>query len=142
MCHNTKALNSDHEKSSEFNVYFASVFNEKGDCQFSETFDNTSIKLDDFQLSVSDVEDLLRKCPDSTACRADNIRSFVLNSCSDILAPLAFDLFIWIIRNRTWPSQWKTSLVTPLHKSGNHSDITNYRPLSILPKLSLVLYLP
>ena len=139
MFHKTKALNSDHEKSSEFNSYFASVFNEKEDHQFPETFDNPSIKLDDFQLSVSDVEDLLRKCPDSSACGADNIPSFVLSSCSVILAPLAFDLLNWIIRNRTWPSQWKTSLVTPLHKSGNHSDITNYRPISILPKLSLVL---
>ena len=83
MFHKTKALNSDHEKSSEFNSYFASVFNEKEDHQFPETFDNPSIKLDDFQLSVSDVEDLLRKCPDSSACGADNIPSFVLSSCSD-----------------------------------------------------------
>ena len=125
-------------KNLQSSILIASVFNEKEDHQFSETFDNPSIKLDDFQLSVSNVEDLLRKCPDSSACGADNIPSFVLSSCSDILAPLAFDLFNWIIRNRTWPSQWKTSLVTPLHKSGNHSDITNYRPISILPKLTLV----
>ena len=34
---------------------------------------------------------------------------------------------------------WKLSFVTPLHKDGPRTQIENYRPISILPKLSLIL---
>ena len=101
MFHITKAINCDHRKHPELNVEFASVLNEKNDYEIPEACDNTSTKLDDFRLSGSDVEYLLRICPDSSACGDDNISPFVRNSYSDILDPFAFDLFSWNIQNRT-----------------------------------------
>ena len=66
------------------------------------------------------------------------IPSFVLKECAQQLSPLVFEFFLRITKTQQWPSQWKTSNVTPLHKSGSTSDVTNYRPISILPKLSIV----
>lgn len=37
------------------------------------------------------------------------------------------------------PSQMKKSVVTPVHKSGDKSDVNNYRPISVLPFFSKVL---
>ena len=34
---------------------------------------------------------------------------------------------------------WKCAYVTPIHKKGPRADVENYRPISILPRLSLVL---
>ena len=39
----------------------------------------------------------------------------------------------------TSPAVWKLSHVTPLHKDGPRTQIENYRPRSILPKLSVIL---
>lgn len=37
------------------------------------------------------------------------------------------------------PSAWKMALVTPIFKSGERSDMDNYRPISILPVVSKIL---
>ena len=63
----------------------------------------------------------------------------MLNSCPDILAPLASQLFTVVIKARRWPSDWKCPYITPKYKSGNPESVENYRPISILPQLSLIL---
>lgn len=37
-----------------------------------------------------------------------------------------------------FPSRWKTAKVTPIFKSGDPADVTNYRPISVLPILSKI----
>ena len=34
------------------------------------------------------------------------------------------------------PDDLKIGMITPLHKAGSKEDITNYRPISILPAFS------
>ena len=34
------------------------------------------------------------------------------------------------------PSEWKSVKATPIHKSGDKSDPTDYRPISVLPLIS------
>ena len=64
--------------------------------------DNTSNIIDDFRRSLSDVDYLMRKGPNSSACSADNKPSIVRDNSSDITAPLAFDVF-WINQNLLRP---------------------------------------
>ena len=37
------------------------------------------------------------------------------------------------------PTQWKSAVVKPLFKSGDRSNVSNYRPISILPACSKIL---
>ena len=37
------------------------------------------------------------------------------------------------------PSRWKIAKVVPLDKGGSHNEISNYRPISILPVISKIL---
>ena len=37
-----------------------------------------------------------------------------------------------------FPCRWKTSKVTPIFKSGDPTDVTNYRPISVLLILSKI----
>ena len=43
------------------------------------------------------------------------------------------------IRANEFPQQWKTAIITPVFKSGASDQVSNYRPISILPALSKVL---
>ena len=67
----------------------------------------------------------------------DSIRSFVLKECDQQLSSLIFEFFLRINKTRQRPSRWKKSVVTPRLKTGSTSDVSNYRPISILPKLSI-----
>ena len=42
-------------------------------------------------------------------------------------------------RSNTFPDVWKSAKIKPLHKKGSNLNLSNYRPISILPTLSKVL---
>ena len=128
---------TDSDIANAFNKYLSSVFSSKVDfVAASETETVPSIFIDDLQVSLIEVETLLLKCDDSNSMGPDQVLSFVLQKASNILAPLVLELFTHILKNRTWPDVWKVSHITPLHKKGPKSSIENYRPISILCKLS------
>ncbi|WP_353803321.1 RNA-directed DNA polymerase [Acinetobacter baumannii] len=37
------------------------------------------------------------------------------------------------------PADWKSGMITPIYKGGNRSDVSNYRPVTLLPVISKVL---
>ena len=54
------------------------------------------------------------------------------------IASLLANLFNHYIRKSTpsVPSEWKMSNVTPIHKKGETTDKSNYRPVSVLSAIS------
>ena len=50
-----------------------------------------------------------------------------------------FHIFSNVFSTRIWLSYWKEAYIVPIHKSGPHSNIKNYRRIKILPRTSLVL---
>ena len=55
-----------------------------------------------------------------------------------VITKLISDLLNTIFSSGSYPQMWKLSHITPIHKSGNKSDKSNYRPISILPTLSKI----
>ena len=91
-----------------------------------------------FKINLYEVSERLLKV--STSCRcSDPTPTFLLNRCLDILAPLVTQLFELIIKFKEWPSLWKCSTITPIYKSDDPESIKNYRSISILPQLSIIL---
>ena len=68
----------------------------------------------------------------------DQVPSFLLRDGFQILAPADMALFQVIQKSSHWPEEWKAPYITPLHKNGSTSDVKNYRPISLLPKLSIL----
>lgn len=91
----------------------------------------SSIDTSQVVLSLKTIKSSLRSGP-------DGIPACVLKNCAHALAtPLAI-MFNVSLKYGYFPQFWRKSYIIPIFKSGNKSDITNYRgiaKLSAIPKL-------
>ena len=80
-----------------------------------------------------------RKLKNKFTAGIDAIPAFLVKDCATVFAqPLAY-LFNLCIQNGQFPNLWKEARVSPVHKKGDYSDVSNYRPISILCNFSKVL---
>ena len=66
-----------------------------------------------------------------------DIHSRILKVGSSVLATPLTHIFNLSIHSGEIPRSWKAATVTPLHKSGSHSDPNNFRPISVLPVMKI-----
>lgn len=148
---------SDHDsmnKAEEFNEFFANI----GKKTFERTQEEMSIsnvdtriesqnvpvdnQLNFFKPSPVDCETVIltvKNLRDSNAYGSDGIS---LRFIKDALYMIGFYVTIIVntsIVTNTYPSPWKTSHVVPTFKSGDRDEISNYRPISLLPVISKIL---
>ena len=91
------------------------------------------------KVSNFDVFSIVRKINSSKAYGQDMIPpSLVKDAISEICEPLT-QLINLSLTTSIFPSIEKFARVKPLFKSGNHSIMSNYRPISILPVFSKIL---
>ena len=121
------------------NDYFGSVFT--FDDEVSETQPTPSyhtICLENVSFTVEDVEILLNEVPDSAKVTTDEVPPFILRFASSVLVTSVYISLTSIIYSRVWTDIWKSAIVEIVHKSENKKRVSNYGPVSNLPKLSLV----
>ncbi len=129
---------TDSDKAKNFNTFFASVFGkpENADTDSADRVfrqDLTTVQITPFM-----VNKVLSKLPSKLSCGPDGIPSYFYKQCQHVLAlPLAL-LFQLSLNTTEIPHIWKRSIVVPIHKKGNRSLPTNYRPVSLLCAVSLV----
>ena len=71
----------------------------------------------------------------------DQISAKFLKIAAPIIAPALTQIFNISISKAEFPSQFKLARVVPIHKQGPQIDYINYRPISVLPIISLILEL-
>ena len=69
----------------------------------------------------------------------DRIGPKLLKNCALALYIPIHHLFSLSLASHTIPSEWKIHSITPIHKSGDKSLVSNYRPISLLCIISKVL---
>jgi len=62
----------------------------------------------------------------------------LLKSCCQSLATPLSLLVNFVLVSESFPLQWKTALILPLHKKGSYDDVMNFRPIALLSSLSKV----
>jgi len=67
----------------------------------------------------------------------DNISTYFLRIASIILPYLA-GLFSYAIEFAIYPDYFKLAKVKPIYKAGPESNLSNYRPISLLPIISKI----
>ena len=69
----------------------------------------------------------------------DDIPPKFLKECAGVLAKPLHALFCHSLSIGRIPSQWKHSIVIPLHKGGEQTKACNYRPIALLCCISKAL---
>ena len=89
------------------------------------------------QVSESFVVTDLKKLESNKSTGLHNIPARLLKDGADALAtPLGMNRSI---NEGSIPASWKHAIVTPALKFGSKSDISNYRPISVLPVFAKIL---
>ena len=132
----------DISKATLFNKFFYSVFSTNNTTSnTSNTNIDTSIRqhLVSINISEEDVLEALNSLDPDKSSGIDTIGPRVLKKCANFLCGPLHHLFSTSLSKHTVPSEWRIHVITPVHKSGDKSQVNNYRPISLLCNTSKVL---
>ena len=93
----------------------------------------------EFLCTEEEVYELLFNLDAMKANGPDDISAKMLKETALSIAPIVTQLFNISIILGELPNEWKMARVSPIPKSGDHSDPGNYRPISLLSLLSKLL---
>lgn len=124
-----------------FGEYFSSVFTKPNLRLNENTFNTYSFQssISIHTISETEVFTVLKKFKGSLLNGYDGVPSFLLHDAASSLAGPLHHLFTLILREENYPDIWKISRVCPVFKNGDHMDVSNYRPISILCNFSKAL---
>ena len=124
-----------------FAQFFSSVFNQPYYCNAVPSIENINMYSVDFNkcvLTLNDIFEELNRISTKTCPGPDAIPSIFFNECKFVLAVPLLILFNRSLSSGVFPDKWKITYVTPIPKGGDNTQVTNYRPISIIsiiPKL-------
>lgn len=72
------------------------------------------------------------------AAGIDQITSLVIKNCATVISPVLTKIINDCLSSGTYPEALKTARVVPVYKGGNMAQVSNYRPISVLPMLNTV----
>ena len=125
-----------HDDSNKANLladHFSAIYPQEQSDYSPPAEDDTSDipPLTDLSFTLDDVASLLRQLDPSKATGPDELHPIILKYLADILAPAVFSLFRQSLDQGYLPSDWKHGIIRPIHKSGNPSLPSNYRPICL-----------
>ena len=72
------------------------------------------------------------------SCHISTYSVKIIKHLSSIISPILTHLINKSISTGYFPKMLKTARVVPIYKSGDNTNVNNYRPISILPILSKI----
>ena len=89
--------------------------------------------------SFDDIDTILRGIDESKSAGPDGIPGGLIKNGAHVLAPVLQVLISNIVSKSRYPESLKTSLLYPVHKSGSVQDMSNFRPISLLPVINRII---
>ena len=100
---------------------------------------NRKCKFELRSLYPSEVEKIIMNLKSTHSCGTDNIDSYILKLACQELLPVITHIINISIKQKLFPSPWKTAKVIPLHKKDERTEPKNYRPVALLAITSKIL---
>ena len=147
IIYDNRTYNDSTQIASVFNEHFSSVGQKISESIPSEENSNplqfmarNSIQNSFVLGNVSnlDVRNAIRKLKDKSS-PLDTYPTKIIKILEPILTPLLAVIVNKSINTSYFPNCLKTARVIPIYKNGDKKDVTNYRPISILPLFSKIL---
>ena len=139
-----KLISDPKEIATAFNDYFISigeldVVTQPPNCHFTNYLSNKpNCNLQFHPIAQTDVAQIIDNLKPKTSTGIDNISSKLLKRTTDsITAPLTI-IINQMMASGIFPDALKVSKVIPLYKKGDESNLSNYRPIALLPSISKI----
>ena len=120
------------EKASLLNSYFCEQSNIDDSHASLPAFEPPDIDLNNIIITDSYVEDVLKLLNTSKASGSDLISLRLLKEGSEFLSHQLARLFNLSLHTSYFPTVWKQANVVPVFKKGEKTNVSNYRPISLL----------
>ena len=128
----------------DFFEYFQQLSSEISDnnpeevIRFMQSFDNTRTERDatflelDEPISRLEIKNAISNLNTNKSSGIDNIVNEYFKHAAEILLELLHTLFNKILNSGSFPTQWATGVVVPIHKKGDFDDPNNYRGITLI----------
>ena len=128
------------EKAAALNQFFALQTDLPGrdSCPDSSQLSVNTEEFSTLQSTPAEVKRILSSLPIRKASGNDGISTRLLRECANSISVSLSALFNRSFNECHFPSAWKDALVVPVFKRGDRSNLSNYRPISLLPVVSKV----
>ena len=90
-------------------------------------------------VTQAEVRMILRNCANKTSMDAQQLDIKLLKTLADAIVPPLTHICNLSFCSGVFPEKMKVARVLPLHKGGDKHDLSNYRPVSILPQFSKII---
>ena len=91
------------------------------------------------EVSQDDVINYVNEIPRNKATGLDEIPTGILKDSIEYIVEPITHIINLSLKTGKIPKVWKQARVTPIHKGGDNTNPSNYRPISVLPVLSKVM---
>lgn len=98
--------------------------------------DKGTITLYFFAVTENEIVSVFLGIKDSNNCGADNIQITPVKYVIDLFFSHLAHIFNLCILSASFPKNMQLAKVSIIHKKGDKNNMTNYRPVSILPVFS------
>lgn len=103
--------------------------------QLSNSHPN-EVQLSDFPpITENELMKLCKQINISKSSNIDSIEIKFLKDCMLCSAKQVAFLYNLVFKTKFFPLTWKQATIVPIHKNGIKTNITNYRPISLLPQI-------
>ena len=119
--------------------YFSTVYTEYKGEQMPEMQNMTEAEITNIEITAEMVEKKLRDLNENKSSGSDIFHPYVLKeTAKEMSEPLAI-IYQKLLDEGVCPNEWKSANVTPIHKKGDRTDPSNYRPVSLTSQVCKVL---
>jgi Reverse transcriptase (RNA-dependent DNA polymerase) len=99
----------------------------------------TTAELHLQEINITETINIINKLKNTTSEGPDRIQTKVIKSCQNVLADNIQHIINQSIRDKSVPQHMKITKTIPIYKNGNIEDLSNYRPISIIPIIDKIL---
>lgn len=127
-----------------FQEHFSKVFHSASDIDNIDTYNNKTYHTNQhpsiyvMEVTEEDIISATKNLKPNMCAGLDNVPAFLVKDCIRVLAEPLLLIFNMCLSKSTFPTAWKRSRICPVPKHPNSTDISDYRPISILSNFSKI----